>query len=181
MKSNLIIKVIVICLFISSCVDHKKSQNVLVSETANFDDLKGNVIVFPENFLVNKYNKNLLLIYFDGNCSSCVAETLNWIKKINEVQNRIQDIQCFFVSRSNDVYLIEYYIDKLQVELQNNQYLKADPNDFFIKNNSFLDSYRNILLLDSKNRIITSLDPFKSELAMQIYVDKGVLSKKILN
>lgn len=137
------------------------------------DSLKGLEIEFTDN--ISKPGKDSLkLIYaFDGNCSACILDFIQWLKQWNN--NSDNEIKCYFISSSNDVEHIEYYIDKFDVEILQNQYLIADSSRLFFDKNKLINSYPYPILLDTNNRIITSKDPFESRKIRKTYNLYGLI------
>ena len=125
----------------------------------DYDSLKGLELDFTEylDFFENKEDV-ILLISFDGNCSACIVNFIEWLKKWNSYTSN--EVKCYFISRAKEIYNIEYYPEKFSVKLNSSQYLIADPDEKLLSNNKLLDTFRNILLLNYEGKIITSKDPF---------------------
>ncbi len=134
----------------------------------NFDPLKGFVLNNMESLHPSINKDDIILLYvFDGNCSECVAETIDWIKEWNNYD--FKKIECYFISRSKDAFTVEYYFEMFGVKLETHQHLIADTHDVILQYNKFLDPTKNILLLDKNNKIITSRNPFHSKQGKKIY------------
>lgn len=139
------------------------------------DTLVGKTVRIPDNYMLelNK-NEKQILIYFDGNCSACISEVIFWIKEwsMNALDKKNP---CYIISRSNDLFEIEYHLEKLNIKLGEEQVLLADPKDYFLKENPFLDTYKNILLVDSSGNIIVSNNPFMYDNIKEVYRSHNLL------
>jgi hypothetical protein len=160
---------IAICVILFSLLSCNNQNN-------NNDPLKGLELKLTDNTNTS-CKDNIKLIYsFDGNCSACILDFIQWLKQWNNYSNN--EIKCYFISKSRDIYHVEYYLDKFEVKLSQNQYLTADSSKIFWKNNELIDSYQNPLLLDKNNRILTSKNPFESRSARRIYKSYGLTQNK---
>lgn len=155
-----------------TCCDYTKNKE---KDIDSEDKLIGNKIELFALLDLKRFDNKALIIYFDGNCSSCVGETLVWLKKYNELSST-DGIDCYIISRSVDTYQIESYLEQMNIKLKKNHFLKADSNDLLMKNYPFLDTYRSILLINKENIILASIDPFKSKKVKKLYKEQGVLN-----
>ena len=175
MKVRYIITICVLLIAIFSCFDTRKKS--IEGKTVNqiddiSDKLVGKKVIIPKSISFDRTSAYLVLVFFDGNCSQCIGETLNWIEINNKSMK--SGVNYLFLSNSNDTYEIELHMKKFNILLTKNEYLIADVKGFFMKKNQFLDTYKNILLLNKENIIISSKDPFESEIAMNIYKKYGI-------
>ncbi len=128
------------------CIGYNCSSN-----RASLNKLQNSVIVLPSTFdsiIVNR-NKNdtFLIYYFDGECSFCIAQFLDWLKKWqNNIGN--YEINAYFISTSANLFKIEYFLEQYKLKLEQNQILQSDYEKTFLAENDFLTGKTDILLLD---------------------------------
>ncbi len=73
----------------------------------------------------------------------------------------MKDIPCFIIVMDQDIYHVQYLLQEFEIQLTKKQSLFADSTYSFLKNNSKLNEFWNILLIGADKSIITSGNPFE--------------------
>lgn len=135
------------------------------------DNLKGIRIKGLDSLFKSNDPSNKVLFIFNGSCSNCIMSYLDFVENLKISSN----VECLFITNSQDDYEIRYYMDKFNIKLNPNQILLVDNKGRLLEENEQLDEYLNILLLDKDNYVLTSLNPVSSNRGKEEYINLGIL------
>lgn len=149
-------------------------DKIVEKEQNQQDFLKGQIIDTDLPYLAKNEKNNYNILYiFNGECSMCLADFLDYLRNTSEITLN-SEIPVYFISFSLDTYTIEHYMNESNLSLTENQYLLSDKDNMIMALNNYLDPYKNILLVGPDNKIVTSMDPFKFEQTMELYKELKV-------
>jgi|GEM_PF-2728443 len=156
---------LILCGFILSIYSCKEKYN---------DPLRGYIIDLKgTNIIQNNLDPVNLVISFDGTCSGCIIEFIEFIIEWN--RDKLTDIPCFIIVMDQDLYHVQYLLDEFEIQLTNNQLMSADSTYTFLKNNSKINDFWNLLLIDNDKAVITSGNPFGHTEVYDIYIQLNLL------
>ena len=88
-------------------------------------------LIIPKELKLDKNDSNFLVtIVFDGNCSFCVVQFLELVRKI-KIHKSKQKIEYVFISYSQDLFKIENYLEDFHISLNKDEVLIADNTRIF--------------------------------------------------
>ena len=97
-------------------------------------------------------NPILLLVLFDGNCSACIMSFLKSIK--NGMPYKADKI--IFIAQSQDLLLIEYYMEQNNLTLRSNESLLLDSSNVFSRYNPEIDlSMLPVIKVNSSGKVLS--------------------------
>ena len=143
-----------------SCIKPDKQKNLKNKE----NPLIGKVITLNSTYPISETlsqekcnRKYKLIVIFDGECSGCI---INFLEFISNYKNTIKNWNCLFISFSQDIFEIKYYMEKNNIKLTECHDLLADSNLSFFESNPFIKSNNNIFILNNSNKIINQINFF---------------------
>lgn len=170
-------KFLIFILFFSC---NKKEQTVeiknnIYSEDVNYE-WKGKKIFYPKSVhpIIDKKEMKhqfSIVVYYDGGCSVCYIQLLDWIKCIKDIEGINNDIQFKFILSGYTKKLLEINLRKINFPLE--KVFFDSKNDFISKYSFFLDKgYENsTILLDKSDKILLIGNPMISENMMKKYIE----------
>jgi hypothetical protein len=106
-------------------------------------------------FPVNRY----VIVYFDADCSNCISSFLDLLHKI-----RINDnVRYLYIgSTTNDLLLVEFYLEQNERQLNWNEYLLSDTSEFYSTYNPRIDiSGLPLVIINNQFKIIGALSLYQ--------------------
>jgi hypothetical protein len=155
MRGSVIFIILLLCFFSCKKTDKsariKEKENTLVGEKISIDPNS----LISDSFSRKECNSEYkLILTFDGECSSCIVQFLEFV---SNSKNLLKNWNGVFISFSQDVYEIEYYMSKSKITLDEFQPLLADKNQSFLEDNPFINSTNNIFIIDNQNEIVEQI------------------------
>lgn len=143
----------------------------------------GHIVSVPEGIAFNDTILSLLKVkkdyfketpklvyYFNGDCSVCIGAFLYFFK---EWQQLGMVIPAFFIASAPNLDILSYYMENANLLPEKSlQFLLLDNGDDVKKYNPYMKGVVNttyVLLVDEKNKIIESKNPFLMKDAMLKY------------
>lgn|SRR5690554_555640 len=157
---------IILCVMLSACQNGKNPTSVvtdlhkpsLVSDSIfNMgiinelnDSLFSELLMHP----VNRY----VLVYFDADCSGCITLFLNLLDKVS-INDKIRYL--YIGNTSQDLQMVEHYLDQMERQLNWNEYLLPDTSGFYsMYNPSIGIDELPLVIIDSQFNVVGALSLF---------------------
>jgi hypothetical protein len=98
-------------------------------------------------------NDSIELIYFDADCSICIAKFLASIKN-SKIK---KDFTYLYIIAADDAFTIEYYLKENGIELQQNEHLILNKNYEFETYNPLINVAAIPKIVTDSNAVIASI------------------------
>lgn len=125
--------------------------------------------------LDNDPNHYRVLVYFDGGCSSCIKQMIDWVKLWNEQVEPEGSTSCLFVSQTVDPMLVEYYLEQFKTPLRDKDALMCDEGKLAQINTALQNASFKIMLLNGKGGVMADNDPFTDRKTKKLYRQLNIL------
>lgn len=104
-------------------------------------------LISEETETVIKNSDNILIVYFDGSCSSCI---LKFLELVNNLVNK-KNYGYIYIVSADDLEMVEFFLESNGRILRNNEFLICDRTGEFEKQNSTIFFELNPLIITNKN------------------------------
>ncbi len=138
------------CLLFIGCVKNKIGSNIEDKITIpKISKIKKEYFVDMKNAntMFMLYRKNFIVLYFDGNCSVCLSKFLELVAKSKNAEN----ITVFYIAKTSDRVLIDYYMQKAGIKMHKNEHLIIDKTGAFERDNPGVNAQSLELFLTDRN------------------------------
>lgn len=107
-----------------------------------------------------KIHKQIMVHYFNGSCSHCIAGLVEYEQYIESFSNDNQ-IGLLFVAQTTDTVLLNFYlIDKMHFKPV---VLYDEQNLFYIWNRKYIDKGINTFLINNSGKVLVAGDPLQNK------------------
>lgn len=177
---------LLLCVFflIQGCKPNEKGpidKVAVPQKNIDLTNLRIKKLVIPNELKLDKnINSNyFVIIVFDGNCSFCIKDFLELLKKIQGHKSKLK-IKYVFISYSQDLFTIENYLEEYHINLDKDDILITDYERVFNEKYAFASGNPINIILSKKGGEIISMDnPFEHHQVMKKYVDLGIFTPDI--
>ncbi|MFY0631708.1 MAG: redoxin domain-containing protein [Flavobacteriaceae bacterium] len=159
-----LIRIVLFCFtlaIVMSCKPDVNSELIIKDNKVN-EQWKNKNIVFPSslkslNLLDQKENDNSkfnIVVFYDGNCSSCYSELKKWRLLIKEFYDSKIDVSFKFILTGMNSNLVKSYLEEIEFEYKN---VFFDAKEEFKKEYGFMleNNYRySSLLINEEKKIV---------------------------
>jgi len=110
--------------------------------------------------------KYKIIVYFNGMCSVCIAEMLEW-QNLFKTWIHNMDVEILFITYTNEMEILQFYFEKDKIDFP----IYFDVDSTFIKNNGIVNSSHLAFIVDSTNKIVYKDDPLKDSMTKNDFIN----------
>jgi hypothetical protein len=150
-----------ICITISACYRSnekgKYGSKEKILDTIPIESINLNFLAEIDSSLfklVSNSKDSIQIIFFDANCSICMAKFVEFIGRSEPNHN----FSYLYIVAADDMNLVEYYLNKFGVNLHQNEYLILNKNKEFESDNPLINWDATPKIITDYNLAIVSIE-----------------------
>jgi hypothetical protein len=140
-----------------SSLNDKQREVSPISRTGVDSTFNAEIIfeLTKDSSIFSSFERDTIVIgYFDGQCSTCLAAFFNYLNK-NKVNENYSYI---YIAAAYDLELIEFYLEREKRNLKENEYLLYDSDNTFKHFNPQIKTeLLPLITIDEKQRVISAI------------------------
>ena len=137
-------KLFIVLLILLTSVGCNRDQGTIIIPKNAFIEPFSNKLC---DLSIDSHSNYIILVFIDGDCSTCVADMLNFKKYAKN--NSLDENSIFYIVRTDIIARFEYYLENLNFSSR----ILIDQNNLFFEYNPEINPNTKILLLDKKLKI----------------------------